>query len=67
MTDIDKQKFTQMLTKMGYSPSQIFIIIKEYDQKAYTFDQLVDDFVKRIDADPHTITNRNCESGKCNA
>ncbi len=67
MNKKDIEQFNIFLSNQGFKKKEIDIIIKNYEKNNLTFNNLIDNFVKQADKDPHSITNKNCESGKCNA
>ncbi|AIV03513.1 hypothetical protein MGM1_1260 [Candidatus Malacoplasma girerdii] len=41
--------------------------VKDLQSKGVNVDEILEQFIKMADANPHDIRSRNCDSGKCNA
>ena len=67
MTKKDEQLIRQSLIARGIKGVKLDQAIKEIKDRGLSFDDLIDNFITKADADPHSIAEQNCESGKCNA
>lgn len=67
MNDKQKDIIIKTLKSQGFNEKQINEYMKKYEKGDISIDDLIDKFVARVDADPHSISNKNCESGKCEA
>lgn len=67
MNDKQKDIIIKTLKSHGFNEKQINEYMKKYEKGDISIDDLIDKFVARVDADPHSISNKNCESGKCEA
>lgn len=67
MTKKDEQLIRQSLIARGIKGVKLDQAIKEIKDQGLSFDDLIDNFITKADADPHSIAEQNCESGKCTA
>lgn len=67
MTKKDEQLIRQSLIARGIKGAKLDQAIKEIKDQGLSFDNLIDNFIAKADADPHSIAEQNCESGKCTA
>ncbi|MBQ6280055.1 MAG: hypothetical protein IJK72_01150 [Mycoplasma sp.] len=67
MTKKDEQLVRQSLTARGIKGEKLEQAIKEIKAQGLSFNDLIDNFIAKADADPHSIAEQNCESGKCTA
>lgn len=67
MTKKDEQLIRQSLIARGIKAAKLDQAIKEIKDQGLSFDNLIDNFIAKADADPHSIAEQNCESGKCTA
>lgn len=67
MNERQKNIIIKTLKNQGFNDKQIEQYLKKYDKGDIGLDDLIDKFVATADKDPHSISNKNCESGKCQA
>lgn len=67
MTKKDEQLIRQSLMARGIKGVKLEQAIKEIKDQGLSFNDLIDNFIAKADADPHSIAEQNCESGKCTA
>lgn len=67
MTKKDEQLIRQSLIARGINGAKLDKTLKEIKDQGLSFNNLIDNFIIKADADPHSIAEQNCESGKCTA
>lgn len=67
MTKKVEQLIRQSLMARGIKGAKLEQALKEIKDRGLSFDDLIDNFITKADSDPHSITEQNCESGKCTA
>ena len=67
MTKEDEKLIRQALIARGAKGEALEAAMKEIKEQNLSFEDLIDNFVAKADSDPHSISNQNCESGKCMA
>ena len=67
MNKKDESLIKQALMARGIKGKDLDKAIKEINDKGLSFDDLINNFIAKADADPHSIAEQNCESGKCEA
>ena len=67
MNKRDEKLIRQSLIARGISEKELNNIIKEINNKGLNFNDLINNFIAKADADPHSIAEQNCDSGKCKA
>lgn len=67
MTKKNEQLIRQSLIARGINGAKLDQALKEIKDQGLSFDDLIDNFIIKADADPHSINEQNCESGKCTA
>lgn len=67
MTKNDEELIRQALIARGAKGKALEKAMKEIKEQKLSFNDLIDKFVAKADSDPHSISNQNCQSGKCMA
>lgn len=61
----DLDLVSQALKARGLDDKAIKKELNNFKKQNLSLDQLFEHFIKVADKDPHSIANKNCESGKC--